>query len=54
MKEHTGIIGTITTATGAVVANLAIINEAVQIIAGVVAIIVGLITIIHYCKKLKN
>jgi len=52
-KHLNGIIGTITTAGGAVVAWLPTVNFVVQIIAGIVAIIVGITTIAYYHKKSK-
>ncbi|MGA3265495.1 MAG: hypothetical protein ABSE16_01580 [Verrucomicrobiota bacterium] len=45
-----GIVGAATTGAGLVLGHLPIINEAVQLVAGVVAIVVGVMTIRHYWK----
>ena len=54
MNDHKGIIGTITTASGAIITWLPAINEVVQILAGLVAIAVGIITFRHYYLKDKD
>ena len=54
MNGHKGILGTVTTSVSAIAAWLPAINEIVQIVAGLVAIVVGIATIIHYHKKDKN
>ena len=51
MNDHKGLIGAITTTAGALVAWLPLINELVQITAGIVAIVVGIVTIRHYNRK---
>lgn len=53
MNEQSGkgILGAITTAAGAVAAWLPMINTVVQIIAGIVAIAVGISTFRYYHRK---
>jgi tellurite resistance protein TehA-like permease len=53
MKDHLGLLGTITTLTGGIVSWLPVINEVVQIFAGLIAITVGIATLRHYFKKDK-
>jgi len=54
MSDNKGILGTITTIAGGAASWLPCINEIIQIIAGIVAIIVGIVTIRHYQKKDKE
>lgn len=54
MSDNKGILGTITTIAGGAASWLPCINEVIQIIAGIVAIIVGIVTIRHYQKKDKE
>lgn len=57
MNEHrhlTGLAGVVTTSSSAVIAWLPEINLCVQIVAGIVAIIVGLFTIRYYHRKTSN
>jgi hypothetical protein len=51
IKDHAGLVGSITTAAGATITWLPVINEMVQLIAGVVAIVVGIVTIKYYNRK---
>jgi hypothetical protein len=51
MNNQKGIVGAVTTVTGSVVAWLPVVNEVVQILAGLTAIIVGIATVRHYQKK---
>lgn len=53
MHEHKGLIGTVTTVTGGVIAWLPVINEVVQIVAGLAAIAVAVATLRYYHKKSK-
>jgi hypothetical protein len=54
MDDNKGILGAVTTATSAFVSWLPAINEIVQIIAGLIAIVCGLVTIRHYLRKDKK
>jgi hypothetical protein len=51
-ESQRGALGTATTVGGTFVAWLPHINLIVQIVAGVVAIVVGLATLRYYCRKL--
>jgi len=54
MNDHKGIIGAVVTGAGGMAAWLPFINEVVQIIAGLVAIVVGIVTVRHYHNKDKR
>ena len=49
-----GIVGATTSGTGAIVSWLPVVNEAVQIFAGLTAIVAGIFTAIYYYKKSKQ
>ena len=51
MNDHKGIIGASVTVTSGAMSWLPMVNEIVQIAAGVVAIVVGIVTIRHYHRK---
>jgi hypothetical protein len=51
MNDHKGIVGAAVTATGGVMSWLPMVNEIIQIAAGIVAITVGIVTIRHYHRK---
>lgn len=53
MSDHKGLIGSATTVAGGIVAWLPIVNEAVQIVAGLAAIAVAVATLRYYHKKSK-
>ncbi len=54
IKQVAGAAGVVTTTAGAVVAWLPVVNLVVQILAGIVAIVVGIITANYYHNKNKK
>lgn len=53
-NTNDGIVGTILSATAAVVSNLDTVETSVRILAGLVAIVAGIATTIYYVKKIKG
>ena len=51
MNDNKGLIGSATTIFGTIIAWLPVINLVVQIIAGIIAIAVGLMTLRHFYYK---
>ena len=54
MNDNKGLLGSVATVVGGVISWLPMINELVQIAAGLVAIVVGIVTIRHYHNKDKK
>jgi hypothetical protein len=54
MNDYKGIVGAAVTVTGGAMSWLPMVNEVVQITAGLVAIVVGIVTIRHYHRKDKK
>ena len=54
MNDNKGLLGSVATVAGGVISWLPMINELVQIAAGLVAIVVGIVTIRHYHNKDKK
>ena len=53
-NTNDGIVGTILSATAAVVSNLDTVETSVRILAGLVAIVAGIATTIYYVKKINS
>jgi hypothetical protein len=51
MNDHKGIFGAAITITGGIVSWLPVVNEVVQILAGLSAIVVAIVTVRHYQRK---
>jgi len=54
MNDNKGLLGSVVTVAGGVASWIPMINELVQITAGLVAIVVGIVTIRHYHNKDKK
>jgi len=55
MNNHVkGLLGVVTTASGAVIAWLPLVNIIIQIMAGIVAIVAGTVTARYYIRKTKE
>lgn len=54
-SQHSdGALGVILSTTGAIVSNLDTVETSVRILAGLVAIVAGILSAIYYTKKIKN
>ncbi len=53
-NTNDGIVGTILSATAAVVSNLDTVETSVRILAGLVAIVAGIATTIYYVKQINS